>query len=898
MNRALIWQGVESSMQKIKKYKRVLLAATCLSFIFCPLLFSSSMLYQAETLFKDGLYEDALPLYEALSKNALVENEANMASTRLAECYLEMQKPEEALYFLKAPCTSHQSYLLAVTYRKLASYEKALLILNQLEQSPEVCLEKGLNYFYLKNSTLATASFQHPILETHTSFYPLSLLYLTHLALLEGKTEQAQMHLLSISFPQKHSLFYKQNYLQGLLFFLKHKYDEAIFHFEKVLVDPNKKRRSWYGETLNYLLQSNLKKEWTVASSPFSCIDCEHLANELLVVSKKGHFHLTAIQYYLYQGLRTGHPETHQKIGYLLDELHALSPDSYYKALLSLAKEFPSYKDREELYTLLTQETYVKHVLYPEAWLARGTNDFDEARRIQQSDRFHEKKRVLDQAVYSFSKAYPLFVEDKNSKAAWTLKYKALAYQQLGTEEGFQHSLQTFDQLFQDPNLLASIEDRKELYYLYAYSCMHLCSTSDKSSFIKTLKAGLSDSTDSPFHFYLVRALALFYFHDEQYQQANDLLNIAAQSAPIEKERGEFSFWRIKCEEKLNKDQAVIQQHYADFVLNYPDHPNAGEAYFNCYSYRQYLQGGKEEHKHLREMANRFPQHPLTILAYYLIGLDQQKHHLLKEDKVYKRKNLTGAIDAFQEAETTFQILFQQDKIPPSEIAYYTQIAYLSILERASSNLAIAEESLSEAKRLIYLNYAIDVFEQLQSQLIDDRFLEKNVLSHLWEEALFKEAQAYVKLGNSEKACALFDTLISHFKDQKTAAHPLYSKAWYQKGLIAMQQEQYGSGIDYLCEAEQTAKGLTPDETLDIWIQQSICYKKQQQMSKAMRILSKVVNADMISSLRLKAMFMRAEIYELQGRPELAIKQLEATATKGGEWGKKAQEKLEQDYGY
>ena len=55
---------------------------------------------------------------------------------------------------------------------------------------------------------------------------------------------------------------------------------------------------------------------------------------------------------------------------------------------------------------------------------------------------------------------------------------------------------------------------------------------------------------------------------------------------------------------------------------------------------------------------------------------------------------------------------------------------------------------------------------------------------------------------------------------------------------------------------------------------------------------------DVISPLRIKAMFLRAEIYELQGRPELAIKQLEAAARKGGEWAQKAQEKLEQVYGY
>ena len=65
-----------------------------------------------------------------------------------------------------------------------------------------------------------------------------------------------------------------------------------------------------------------------------------------------------------------------------------------------------------------------------------------------------------------------------------------------------------------------------------------------------------------------------------------------------------------------------------------------------------------------------------------------------------------------------------------------------------------------------------------------------------------------------------------------------------------------------------------------------------------MLLLSRVINDDVISPLRIKAMFLRAEIYEMQGRPELAIKQLEAAARKGGEWAQKAQEKLEKTYGY
>lgn len=91
---------------------------------------------------------------------------------------------------------------------------------------------------------------------------------------------------------------------------------------------------------------------------------------------------------------------------------------------------------------------------------------------------------------------------------------------------------------------------------------------------------------------------------------------------------------------------------------------------------------------------------------------------------------------------------------------------------------------------------------------------------------------------------------------------------------------------------------LSTEEKLDLWIQESECCKAMNQTNKAMLILSKVINDNTISSLRVKAMYLRASIYAMQGRHDLARKQLAATATKGGEWANKAKLKLEEDYGF
>ncbi len=112
--------------------------------------------------------------------------------------------------------------------------------------------------------------------------------------------------------------------------------------------------------------------------------------------------------------------------------------------------------------------------------------------------------------------------------------------------------------------------------------------------------------------------------------------------------------------------------------------------------------------------------------------------------------------------------------------------------------------------------------------------------------------------------------------------------------MLAKQQEHYAKAIEDFTLADQTAKGntLTPDQFLDIWIQISLCYRSMGRYDLAMLSLSKVINENMISSLRIKAMYLRAEIYELQGRTDLARKQLESTAKKGGRMGSKGQRKI------
>ena len=104
--------------------------------------------------------------------------------------------------------------------------------------------------------------------------------------------------------------------------------------------------------------------------------------------------------------------------------------------------------------------------------------------------------------------------------------------------------------------------------------------------------------------------------------------------------------------------------------------------------------------------------------------------------------------------------------------------------------------------------------------------------------------------------------------------------------------------MELFAQAEKTVLNAKSELLLDISIEKSNYYVKKGELDKAMMLLSQVINRDSASQLRLKAMLLRAEIYELQKRRDLAIKQLEACQKKGGEWGQEAKRKLKEMYGY
>ena len=357
-------------------------------------------------------------------------------------------------------------------------------------------------------------------------------------------------------------------------------------------------------------------------------------------------------------------------------------------------------------------------------------------------------------------------------------------------------------------------------------------------------------------------------------------------------------YWEAKCAEKLNKSPESIRESLKKVYENYPQSALAAEAYFHCYAYHEYLQGDRQAIKHLERMKNKYPDSPYLMHTFYLIGLDHKRDRRSPEGKWLRRKDLIAAIDAFHDAESTFDEL--KNKGCMEDLPAYTLLRHHCTLERALANLAIAEES-TEAKAVIYLDYAEDVFKQLVDDLDHSAQAAKN--EHVWrllEESSFWLGKTYIKLNEGVAAKEVFAKMLDSYRQAKITKGYFLSRVWYELGVLAIKAGNFQEALAALLQGEDSSSGriLTADQKLDLWIQQSQCYRELNQMEHAMLTLSKAINSDEVSALRLKAMYLRAEIYEIQKRYELAKKQLEAAANKGGEWALKAKIKLEQDYGF
>ncbi len=891
-----------------KSFFNKLLLSGCLIYSFWIQGEGTPTLKQAERLFAEKLYGDALPFYAILLNTCLEHDLKTQLTLRLATCYLEENQPQQALTLLSSldiPIYDPRLYLMSLAYRQLGEKQQALHLLQQCSListiAPFIHLEKGHLFLLLGDLIQAQQAFEAILKENSPSFpYYLAHLSLLKIYLMTSQLDCAQhaLNQLNLLLPLNSPLQPQKMYLEGMFFLAQQNDHQAIARFEQLLSSPypKKSRPLLKNIILSYLrlaLTANSQDQIQNALS-----QAENHLTHLLKYSQEDHTLLLG-DFYLIKAKRLNNLSSFEQARQWLAQQEALlTPIEKRQVLLKQAEAAPLYQTRcqiyQELLADLEQDTLSP--LHTKAWFLKGFNDFLEAIQYQKTQNLQASHSHFEQAAEAFKQVIRLNPQITVIETILAIKYLSLT-------DLYQHqALQAWtrlEKLLAHPSSLKLMENPQEIYCLFGWTALQLTHLDCLQQTKRFLQQGFTLDPTSSWGELCLKLEGLICIQLEEWLQAETIFVNLLQNYS-KADTGEVWFWRAFCADHL-KQPAHRQEYLQNVYLRDPQSPYAPLAYFHLYSSRDYLRGQRKAIKHLKAMPVLFPHHPLIICAYYLMGLDHTKDHVSEQDQLLYRQDWTAAIEDFQQAESAFDDFYAKKSIPPDDLPYFIHIRYQAQLERAQANLAIARQSTG-GKRQIYLEYAEEVFKQLIQEFTTPHSLAQQGMGNessypkIWATAELKLAQTYEEREKWHEARQILEASLTHYEQAGITHGDGLMRTWYKKGQLAQKQQDELTALHAYLEAEKATRDkvmLSPDEKLDLWIQQSMCYKALHQLDEAMRLLSKVINDDVISALRIKAMFLRAEIYELQGRPELAHKQLEATARKGGEWAQKAQAKLE-----
>lgn len=921
----------------------LILSSVAILFYLQPLAGTESIstkIQQANDFFDATLFDEAIPLYEeiwlAIQQKKGVEmseDEEDFILLRFAQAHFSKHHYLDTISLLSEKFWLPQNrqsinaasrealYTLGLAYKWINDRDSSIKAFDlylksgplDLKFSPFAHYELGMAYFDAGNFQLAKNHLDE--VTSDSDSYEWAQLIRAKIEKIEGKLPEAEKTLVNLEnrFVQDHLLRYEWLYQCGEVAYLLHNYLKAAEFFEQALPKKNLENAAWHDETHYLLGWCYIKIADDAEKAPdfqLTYFDkAETIFKKAMERKSEERSHLALGQLFLIKGKRLNDKDSLNQAKDILGQTDLfINPENRAHALMLSAEATCSYAEREVLYKLLTQDAYKETSWYPQGWFLRGLCDYEQGALLLEQEHGEEAKRICAQAALSFEKAFHLLKEKDNRQAQQAIKYLVETCCKTETQESYFKAFHFLDDLTKDKSLL-DLLDAAEIYYLHGLIASYLAKDKQFEKFSEiaqtSLEQGVAQYLHSPHAEKTLFLLGTVHFYKKEYAEAEKTFLQLTQEFPNSPSTAAAYFYAGKSSEAREPGNEAGREYRKKVFEQFPDSPLAAEAYFFHYSYNDYLQGDRPAIKHLQGMKDKFPESPYTIAALYLIGMNFKKDRKNSDGKWISKKNLNEAIEAFQETESLFDLLYKRQMLPPDDLLYFIKIRYQAILERALANLAIADESQG-AKKQIFLEYASEVFAHNVHDFKDpDHPLTKHLCNkepypHLLEESTFWLAQSFVKMLDDQKAEKTLWEMVEKYRSAKITRGYVFSRVWYELGLLAMRRQDFVAALQHFDYAADAAKGrlLSTDQRIDLWIQQSLCHKELNEMDKAMILLSKAINDDSISSLRIKAMYIRAEIYAAQGRHELARKQLEATSKKGGEWALKAKQKLDQEYGY
>lgn len=871
----------------------------------------SSLIQSAEEVAECKMYSLAIPAYTHALQSFPGTNTSLKTSLtlRVAQLYLLVGQPERTIDLLQklvlGTAEPERNTLIALSYIHLNQPEEAIKHLSTANKSHEILL--AMAYELLGNDEKAIESLQK--IQPEENSFPLSRVLFSKIAMDNGSYQSAYEQLQSLSkmISPDHPLYPEVLWMMGTAQYKLDNIAKSIIHFEEALTLPSFQAHDWYSSCIGqltdvYLAECNnpnrsMKEKDRLLSRAEQMVQEEHSrhpSDNLTIALAK--ISMTKNYYFPSE-------ETLSKCETLLCQSdHFTTKTAKTEALLLQAQIATDYSQREKhLNTLTSEHNNTDSHITPYGWLLRGHNERDESYHAPpQETRYH-----LEKALTYYKKAYLLMKKSSSP----------ITHQALRSWAQTAHDLQDVQQLKKTyeivTNNLNNEDSKAENYYIKSLIATHIYNLNGHGAYLQEaihdLQKGLKESPSDKETLQLSLLLGKVYFLRNSFEEAESVLAPLTDTLSATSLTAESLYWCGRSAEMFPGSAQPARFYYKRCYTEYPSSPFAAEAFFRMYTYQEYLHGEKEAKKHLEELVTRYPDSPYIMDAFFLLGLDSKRDRKTAKGKWISKSNLTQAIDLFQEVSTEYERFKTNNLLTNKEIAHYSSLELRATLEKALCNLAIARLS-SGAKKHIYLKYSEEVFNGLI-----ERIGQPDINDHkhdTLEEAMYGLAQTQIEAKQYDEAEETVKKVIFSYESSKITRGYYLSRSWHDLSVIALARPQnikddssqyrYQEALSHLHHAEECAKGrvLSTDQTIDLWLKISHCHKMMGQYDQAMRYLTKAIDEDAISNLRIKAMFLRAEIYKLQGRMELSRKQLEATSKKGGEWGQKAKDKLGEIYGY
>lgn len=689
--------------------------------------------------------------------------------------------------------------------------------------------------------------------------------------------------------------------LKGKTCFKKGEFERAIGYLSEITSAKNEKVNFEKLELLNLVATAYLnlgEKEEHLELKQRNLVQSEQIFRELI---KKGYSHsvpLKLAKVYFLKSKFLGDGKAEKQIEELLSSPFCSNSEKFQIGLMQ-AEIYQNLKRKEEVYSLIATTFWITEEQKGFLNFLRAKNKFNLALS-------EGVKTLFEEVIVHLNGAWEILSLKGVEVSESAIKLYALSLAHLNQREDLQMGYQFLeDFLTRFPQESGKERLEGAILYFKAYLCSKLALLEEGASYfekgIRNLERLLNTKKSSPWNDHGQYMLGTLYYQHKDYTQAIHSFLKLVENYPQSKWSGDAWFWMAESTLAQNGDLLRVKGYRKRVYELYPHSSHAAEAYLNYYSLEEYLTK-VEALEHLSSFVEKFPNSPYVIVAYYYQARAKQRDQLDLNGKRVGLKDFSKAQDFAHLALESFRNQYAMSQIPKEQFLFFAEIYYDSFLIEAKSLLREAEIS-SEQKRGEFLKKAIALYRELCFEFdhsehpLSALFKAKAKYPIILQKAHYGLARAYIQNFELDRGEGLFKEMLSKFSEGEISKGKAIFKVWKELGIIAMAKEEYGKALDYFTASLAASESREENkECVHVELQMSLCFRALHEFDKSILVLSRIINEEKEPKLKGKAMYLRAEVYEKQGKGELAKKQLEAAAKHGGEWARMSQDRLIAEY--